>query len=291
MDYDCVSTTDGFSHCGRYEYEGWCGTPVDLLTVDQWQATGGVADAHTCNEVDETHLCDDRPYRVEGVDAALNCVSISTVTNVGVCMAFCEVPADPADFNPDPFTGACPEDFGCSNDLGVAMVFGPWVDSFGFSSRDDATVCDATLCPEGLPCSDCGEEGYCGTVPGVVTGTTDSLCFIPYSFCQAGDDDVVIPPVMDAGNDDSTDELMDSGNDENTDIVIDAGGDESTDVVIDSGYSKDVTTDAGAASEADTTDAGVTSEAVTTDAGATPEAVTTDAGDTTETSASGDAGN
>jgi hypothetical protein len=282
MDYDCISTTDGFSHCGRYEFEGWCGTPVDLVTVDQWEATGGVADAYTCNEVDETRLCDDRPYRVEGVDAQLNCVSISSTTNVGVCMAFCEVPADPAELNPDPFSGACPEDFECSNDLGVAMVFGPWVDSFGFSSRDDATVCDASLCPEGLPCADCGEEGYCGTVPGLISGTTESLCYIPYSFCQPSeDDDNGVTPVLDAGSDDSADDVVDSGSDETAQPVMDAGGGDVTEPVMDSGSSLD---------ETPVMDAGATSDTGTTDAGTVSDNVSLDAGSSNESTVSGDAG-
>ena len=258
LDYDCISTTDGLSHCGRYEYDGWCGTPVDLLTVEAWEAVGGIDDAYICNEVDATQMCDDRPYRNPDVKAQLNCVGISTSTNEGVCMAFCEVPADPGASNVDPFFGSCPEDLECSNDLGVTMVFGPWVDSMGFSSRDDATVCDPVLCPEGLPCAACGDDAYCGTVPGALAGTTDSLCFMPYSFCQAPENTDEPVTLIDAGTDTDTGVTFEDAGSTDLDMIdagaisgvsnIDAG--EPTDPVVShedagSGLSEPLAQDAG----------------------------------------------
>ena len=284
LDYDCISTTDGFSHCGRYEFEGWCGTPVDLLKPEQWDSVTGVDDAYTCNEVDATLLCDDRPFRNEGVDAQLNCVSISSTSNEGVCMAFCEVPADPAELNPDPFSGACPEDLVCSNELGLTMVFGPWVDNTGFSSRADATECDPVLCPEGLPCETCGEDAYCGTVPGLVAGTTESLCFMPYSFCQAADEPTDPVTSVDAGNDDSVAPTVDSGNGGIVEDVLDAGGDDLTDDVVDSG---------SADNTAPVLDAGEneTAEAILDAGFEDVVTVFTDAGEQAEEAAVSDAGN
>ena len=83
--------------------------------------------------------------------AALGCVGISSTTNDGICMAFCDVPADPADpFDPG-FQGSCPTGYECSLDLGVALVFGPWLDAWGYvESRAEALTCNPLSCPEGL---------------------------------------------------------------------------------------------------------------------------------------------
>jgi hypothetical protein len=221
---ECISTTDGLAHCGYFNRQGWCGAPVDLITVAQWDAAQGVGLSAEviCDEVDDTRLCDDRPFRDTGVGADLSCVGISSTSNEGICMAFCKVPADPADLNDEGFDGSCPTGHECSQDLGAALIFGPWVDENGFADgRESAKTCDPVECPEGLPCEDCGSSEYqCGTVQLDSQGNTASACFAPYSFCQAPVDDT---PVTESDAGVAEEAATDAGTAEETPAETDAG--------------------------------------------------------------------
>jgi hypothetical protein len=258
--FECLGTTDGKAHCGYFNHAGWCGVPVDLITVAQWDAAQGVGLPNDviCDEVDDTRLCDDRPFREIGVGADLSCVGISSTSNEGICMAFCKVPADPADLDDDGFDGSCPTGLECSPDLGAALIFGPWVDENGFADdRESAKTCDPVECPEGLPCEACGSTEYqCGTVQTDSQGNTASACFAPYSFCQA--------PVVDVPEDTDGGVMVEDVDAGMADETLDAGTTDVTDA-----------TDAGTTDVTDATDAGTTDE---TDAGSGGTTTTCDAG-------------
>ena len=202
-DYRCLSTTDGSAHCGYFDKSGWCGTPVDLVTTSDWESamTSGISEEIICDEVDDTRLCDDRPFRESGVDAELYCIGISSTSNQGICMAFCQIPADPADLTDEGFNGTCPTGMECATDLGTALIFGPWSDANGFvDEREDALTCDPVECPEGLECASCVHPGaQCGSVTLDQAGNTFNGCFMPYSFCQAEESDPVVEVSTDAG--------------------------------------------------------------------------------------------
>ncbi len=188
--YECLATTDGFAHCGRFVSTGWCASPVDLFNTDDWSAAQalGWPEDKMCDEIHENRLCDDQLFRDDSVDATLACVGVSNTSTMGICMAFCEVPADPSDPTEMDFFGTCPSGYECSQDLAVAMVFGPWTDGTSHVlSRDEALTCNSLTCPEGTECSACGMPGaQCGVIPIDAFGNTFSGCFVPYSFCQMG---------------------------------------------------------------------------------------------------------
>ncbi len=186
--YECLSTSGGGAHCGHFIDRGWCGSAVDLFSPADWSMTQTVGwpVEKICNEVDETRLCDDSAFRENSVTANVSCVGVSSTTNVGICMAFCDIPGNPADDSDVGFQGSCPSGYECAQDLGVAMVFGPWVDNVGYvDQREDAQACDPLVCVEGTECASCGVPGaQCGSIPVDAFGNTFDGCFIPYSFCQ-----------------------------------------------------------------------------------------------------------
>ncbi|MBL92789.1 MAG: hypothetical protein CMH56_13375 [Myxococcales bacterium] len=291
--YQCIDTTDDLAHCGYFDRTGWCGTPVDLITSTQWEAAqgSGLPEEVICDEVDATLLCDDRAFRDTDVDAELYCIGISSSSNQGICMAFCNIPADPGDLEDDGFSGACPANHECSADLGVALIFGPWTDENGFvDDRDSAKTCDPVECPEGLECEACIHPGaQCGSYTLNQAGDVFSGCFMPYSFCQEIVEDdpvvdtdggvVVEEPATDAGTADDTTDTADAGMADDTTEAADAGTTDTgdTNATADAGSSDDGSDDTAAdAGSTDTGDTNATADAGSSDDGSDDTA--TDAG-------------